>query len=57
MPTAQMINGNMIIETIDGRDTNMGLTEKGKIAQQLVGIESDAKTFAMDKQNIANMAK
>ena len=57
MPTAQMINGNMIIETIDGRDTNMGLTEKGKIAQQLVGIESDAKTFAMDKNNIANMAK
>ena len=47
----------MIIETINGRDTNMDLTEKGKIAKQLVGIESEAKTFAMDKQSISNMAK
>lgn len=47
----------MIIETNNGRDMNMHLTEKGRIAQQLVGIESEAKTFAMDKQGISNLAK
>lgn len=57
MHTAQMINGNMIIETVNGRDTNLLRTEKGKIAQQIVGIESEAKTFAMDKNSIQNMAK
>lgn len=52
-----MINGNMIIETINGRDTNVNLTEKGKIAQQLVGIESEAKTFAVNKNSIENIAR
>lgn len=46
-----------MIETIDGRDTNMHLSEKGRIAQQFVGLETEAKTFAMDKQNISDMAK
>lgn len=57
MRTAQMINGNMIIETVNGRDLSMNLTEKGKIAQQVTGIESEAKTFAVSKNNIENMAK
>lgn len=47
----------MIIDTNNGRDMNMHLTEKGRIAQQTVGIETDAKIFAMDKQNISEMAK
>lgn len=53
----QLINGNMIIETINGRDTNLDMTEKGKIAKQITGIETDAKTFAMDKQSIQDMTK
>lgn len=47
----------MVIETVNGRDLNINLTEKGKIAQQLTGIESEAKTFAMHKNSIENMAK
>jgi len=47
----------MIIETIDGRDTNLEMTEKGKIAKQITGIETDGKMFAMDKQSISNIAK
>lgn len=47
----------MIIETNNGRDMNLNLTEKGRIAQQTVGIETDAKIFAMDKQSISDMAK
>ena len=47
----------MIIETNNGRDTNMHLTEKGRISQQILGIETEAKTFAVDKQSISDMAK
>lgn len=47
----------MIIETINGRDTNMHLTEKGRIAQQLVGIETEAKILPVDKQSLQDMAK
>lgn len=47
----------MIIDTNNGRDMNMHLTEKGRIAQQTVGIETDAKIFAMNKQSISEMAK
>ena len=43
MPTALMINGNMEIETINGRDTNILSTEKGKLAQSVVGLETNAK--------------
>lgn len=58
MPTALMINGNvMIIETINGEDTNMCLTEKGRLSQQLTGLETNAKMFAMDKNSISNMAR
>lgn len=47
----------MDIETINGRDTNLENTEKGKIALNLTGLETDGKVFAVDKQSIADMAK
>ena len=39
-----MINGNMI-ETINGMDTNVLSTEKGRISQIITGAETNAKTF------------
>lgn len=56
MPIALMINGNMEIETINGRDTNVLNTEKGKLAQNIVGIETDAKTFILDKKGTADLS-
>lgn len=47
----------MVIETINGRDTNLEMTEKGKIAKQITGIETEGKVFAMDKQSISDIAK
>lgn len=47
----------MIIETIDGRDMNLESTEKGKIANNILGLETEAKTFAVDKDSIAEMTR
>ena len=46
-----------MIETINGRDMGLERTEKGKIANNILGLETDAKTFAMDKDNIDNIVK
>lgn len=47
----------MKIETVDGRDLNLEMTEKGRIAQKITGIETDAKIFAMDKGSIEDLTK
>lgn len=47
----------MNIETINGRDTNLESTEKGKIALNLTGLETDGKLFAVNKQSIADITK
>ena len=47
----------MDIETINGRDTNLESTEKGKIALNLTGLETEGKLFAVSKQSISDMAK
>ena len=47
----------MIIETVNGRDTNLEMTEKGKIAKQVTGIETDGKLFSVDKHNLQEIAK
>ena len=46
-----------MIETINGRDLGLESTEKGKIVQQVTGIESEGKMFAMDKESIDNITK
>lgn len=46
-----------MIETINGRDLGLEGTEKGKIVQQVTGIESEGKMFAMDKESIDNITK
>lgn len=51
-----MINGNMI-ETINGMDTNVLSTEKGRISQIITGAETNAKTFIMDKSGTTDLTK
>lgn len=54
---ALMVNGNMIIETKNGEDTNVLSTEKGRISRVVTGLETNAKTFIMDKSGTENLVK
>lgn len=57
MPIALMINGNTMIETVNGRDTNVLSTEKGRLSQVVTGLETEAKPFIMDKTGSESLAK
>ena len=46
-----------MIETINGMDTNVLSTEKGRISQIITGAETNAKTFIMDKSGTTDLTK
>ena len=52
-----MVNGKNMITTIDGMDMGLENTDSGKIANNVLGLETGGKNFAVDKQNLDELAK
>ena len=46
-----------MIETTNGRDLGLESTEKGKLLQQVTGIETEGKPFAIDKDSIEDITR